>query len=289
MLHGALRHRSRSGTPRLLLEGAPYLRAWAGGLWLATNKPNPLGPGSTGLHGWRVEVFTSGDASTWTAHTTVNPTFPNSEGPAVAGPDSALVIADPAGGGTSGVVETYRNSRGVTSPQTTQISTGTPRTVSLVHGPAGRVYNLDLVFSHRFQLLLPTTGPRNPGRDDVTLNVQHLDQDGNVRAAITDWVVPNADRLATHFWHEGRATTDFPRITITVQRGETILFDVSRGGSVRAATYVSSRLSVDTLIDIALSNTSGAPLKWMQRVDNPSHDEHIAFQVEFDYSLSRTP
>ena len=257
---GQMRTPLSAGNAAITTETAPYLRAWAGGLWLATNKPNPV----VTVSSWRIEIFASGDGSTWTAHTTVTPSFPFSEGPAVAGPESALVVADPGA---------QQAAMSLNGRATVRIHTNTQRTVSLAHGPAGRVHNLSLRFINQFRRLQPVNG-----REDVGLNVQHLDRQGIVRAEIRHWGAHNLDKSTAHFWSEGHPGGGFPRLETVVQRGETIVIYVTGDDG-----NVSKEIPTDTFI------SAGSATSFPVNVDVRLSGTSVPYQVDVAFSVGPTP
>jgi hypothetical protein len=221
------------GSP-IVSEGGPSLAYTLGTLFLSVNRLTPATPLSHGF----VEVYTSGDALSWTLHKTFSPSSPQSRGAAVAGPQSRTVVAD-AGTSSDTMVWASDAARGVSVP------TGTGLEASLAFGPKGsfELFTTRLSF-RRFQ----RGTPEYAAREDVKLNVEHLDAAGNVLRRMPEWEVEDAHKHAVNGWNEGHGGT-YPTFSALLAPGDSIRVrvDGDDGEVSGTLTFDQLKTNIDSL------------------------------------------
>lgn len=217
------------GTPLVTEDRAPCLNSVLGQLQLTTTKLVAV-PGPDGLTHGEIDVWTSADGINWNSLATLSPTNPFAEGSALAGPSSALLVAEAKAGASATSAYFFDGANARTTINTHQVEavgpTQTQLDVSLAFGaaPAGEVKKITLTFQEFKRGFLRGEGP-DFGTEDVTLRAQHLGPTGSVISEMTPFTLHGATKDQAHFFNE--EGHPFPTLSALMRDGDTMLVSLS--------------------------------------------------------------
>ncbi|MGH9163677.1 MAG: hypothetical protein ACRD2X_27305, partial [Vicinamibacteraceae bacterium] len=245
----------------------PQLTSSPGTLWLAVDRNSP--PGTDGVHHGITTTYTSADGVTWSDEHSYEPTHGalNTLGLALAGPQSAQILADHSTGQTS-----LFHSDG----WSTAVATHSSWPVSLAWGPkAPTSIRTATVTFRRFKRMGPSIQPVDPSAsEDVTLVVEHLDSGARLVKRHGPWECRRAVKDTGHFFSQFDPSGRSPEIRFAAQSGD--LLRVRMSGDNGEVTG-----------DIAVSDLRGtpAPANGERLIDATQPSNRIGYQVWFTSSL----
>ena len=219
--------------PSLQGEGAPSLSFATDSMFhLAVTRAIQRSPSLT-----RGQIIThrSRDGASWTFAAALEPSTAPPIGLALAGPTAGQVVVDPSGSTSPDVwVAGVLRRPPVTPAPPLAPASYSAAPISLAHGPRRiDIRNATLRFNRFKRIPDPGLSARNQ-TEDVTLNVTHLDGFGATVSSLGPWTVQNATLRQSHFWSEGRGSSDLPELLTLIQPGDTVRVAITgRDGTAR--------------------------------------------------------
>ncbi|MGH9382486.1 MAG: hypothetical protein ACRD2Z_18055 [Thermoanaerobaculia bacterium] len=205
---------ARNGDGTVLTSNTwPQLATSPGVLWLAVDRASA--PGVNGLRHGITSTHSSADGETWDEEHTYEPTHtnPNILGLALAGPQSAQILADHSAGDTD-----VFHSAG----WTTKVATHSSSPVSLAFGPREPTsIRIPTITFRRFKRGGPHVGDPS-AVEDVTLAVEHLDSRGRLARRDGPWEFRRAVKDTGHFFDQFPPANRSPEIRFVAQPGDTL-------------------------------------------------------------------
>jgi hypothetical protein len=252
------------GTPVTTGAGAainsdtwPQLTTSPGTLWLAVDRGTSFNPA---LQNGITDTYTSADGMTWNLQHSYMPTNPHTTGLALAGPQTAQVVADPNTNSTN----VFRSSDSGMS----RILTHTTSPVSLAFGPKGPdSIRVATITFRRFKRGPPTI-PFST--EDVTLAVEHLDGRGRLVGQHGPWEFKKAEKDTDHPFDQFPPDHRFPEIVFVAQATDTLRVHMSGDGG-----EVTGDVNVGALM------TTPAPANGERLVEATQPPSRTLYQVWF--------